>query len=289
MAVDLLSEVEAVLAGEGAHPRGPVTERGVGLVLALDAINFGSGYHDVIDKLPGLSGARTMATRLRRWASDSDGPTTGQLLALDTAACTELFGQSDDDPDHQELMHLFASALVDLGRYVVDHHDGSFLAVVESAERSAVALAEQLLAMPFYRDRQALTDEVVHFYKRAQITAADLSRELGHQAPADFTDLDELTAFADNLVPHVLRVDGVLTYDPVVTAAIDSGRLLQAGSRAEIEIRACGVAVVEELTDRLRARLAPVRAMDVDLALWTRGGRPEYKAVPRHRTRTIYY
>jgi hypothetical protein len=28
---------------------------------------------------------------------------------------------------------------------------------------------------------------------------------------------------------------------------------------------------------------------DIDNALWTRGGGPEYKAVPRHRCRTIYY
>jgi hypothetical protein len=28
---------------------------------------------------------------------------------------------------------------------------------------------------------------------------------------------------------------------------------------------------------------------DVDNALWYRGQRPEYKARPRHRCRTIYY
>jgi hypothetical protein len=28
---------------------------------------------------------------------------------------------------------------------------------------------------------------------------------------------------------------------------------------------------------------------DIDNALWTRGGAPEYKAVPRHRCRTIFY
>jgi hypothetical protein len=28
---------------------------------------------------------------------------------------------------------------------------------------------------------------------------------------------------------------------------------------------------------------------DIDNALWTRGGTPQYKAVPRHRCRTIFY
>ncbi len=44
--------------------------------------------------------------------------------------------------------------------------------------------------MPFFDD--------VGFYKRAQITASDLV----HAGLARFTDIDALTIFADNLVPH---------------------------------------------------------------------------------------
>ena len=39
------------------------------------------------------------------------------------------------------------------------------------------------------------------FYKRAQIVASDLALA----GVAEFDDLDRLTIFADNLVPHVLR------------------------------------------------------------------------------------
>ena len=55
--------------------------------------------------------------------------------------------------------------------------------------------------MPFFADPG--------FYKRAQIVPNDLAVA----GVADFRDLDRLTIFADNLVPHVLRVDGVLRYD----------------------------------------------------------------------------
>ena len=47
------------------------------------------------------------------------------------------------------------------------------------------------------------------FYKRAQIAAADLALA----GVARFADLDRLTIFADNLVPHVLRCDGRARYD----------------------------------------------------------------------------
>jgi hypothetical protein len=262
-------------------------ERLAAEILTLDAINFGSGYHDVVDKEPGCSGATTMATRWRRRLTPT-WPSATELEALDPADCATIFGQDPDHGDQAELMGLFATALNDLGSFVADGFGGSFLAVVAAAQGSARRLTSSLLAMPLYRDRYPGPPEV-HFYKRAQITAADLARAFAHQPPARFDDLDQLTAFADNLVPHVLRVDGVLGYDPELAATIDGGHRLEAGSVAEIEIRAAGVEAVERLTARLSDSGRPVRAMDVDLALWTRGGLPRYKAVPRHRARGPYY
>ena len=117
------------------------------------------------------------------------------------------------------------------------------------------------------------------FYKRAQIVPSDLALA----GAASFEDLDRLTIFADNLVPHVLRVDGVLRYDPELAAHIDSERLLPQG-RAEQEIRACALQAVEQLAERTGT---PPR--ELDILLWNRGQAPEYKAVPRHRTRSVYY
>jgi hypothetical protein len=125
--------------------------------------------------------------------------------------------------------------------------------------------------MPFFDDRG--------FYKRAQITPQDL--QLG--GIADFHDIDRLTIFADNLVPHVLRTDGVLNYHPDLAAAIDSEQLLAAGEQ-EREIRACAVHACEQIAARLGV---PPRTLD--MWLWNRGQDPRYKARPRHRTRTVFY
>ncbi|MEM9891781.1 MAG: queuosine salvage family protein [Actinomycetota bacterium] len=263
-------------------------------VIVSNAVNFGSGYHDVVDKDPGLSGARTMAARLTRALDDlpvAPAAATGWLRSLTAADCATVFGQSLDHPEQAELMALFADALNQVGRWVAGRGEGSFAAVVAEADGSAQRLAGQLLAMPFYLDRASVPDDpegrVVHFYKRAQITAADLARALPGWPPAAFVDLGLLTAFADNLVPHVLRIDGALEVEAAVVAAIDRGERLPAGGRAELELRAAGVEAVERLVRLIDD--PDVRAMDLDLALWLRGGGAHYKAHPRHRTRCTFY
>ena len=108
-----------------------------------------------------------------------------------------------------------AEALRDLGRFLGDR---SALDLVEQAGGSAERLATLLArGMRFFDDRG--------FYKRAQIVPSDLALA----GLAEFHDLDRLTIFADNLVPHVLRVDGVLRYDPGLAARIDAGELLPQG------------------------------------------------------------
>ncbi len=182
------------------------------------------------------------------------------------------------DPGH-ELMGHFATHLNALGALVREH--GSFLALARSGDGSAVRLAARLAAEPAWRDVSPYDGDEIPFYKRAQIAAADLAR--AGVAPAG--DLADLTLFADNLVPHVLRLDGVLELDPDLADRIETGTLLRHDSAEEVEIRACAVHAVELLV----AAHGSTTAMAVDDALWHRGGAPRYKAVPRHRARTTDY
>ena len=170
--------------------------------------------------------------------------------------------------DH-ELISLYAQALRELGRFLGDR---SALDLVAQAGGSADRLGSILAgSLAFYDDRG--------FFKRAQIVGNDLALA----GVARFEDLDELTIFADNLVPHVLRCDGVLVYDAALGARIDAEHLLTTG-RQEQEIRACAVHACELLSERLGV---PARVLD--MWLWTRGQDPALKARPRHRCRTVYY
>ena len=250
------------------------------LVLAGDAVNFGSGYHDVVRKRPGLSGARTMAAALGDYVDQTGSLTAARLQRVTMQDCAQIFGQELDGGALQELMERFGQALRDLGTFLADRFSRSALNLIDSAEGSAVTLAESLCDMPFYQDAVQHRGRPVAFYKRAQITPADL-----HRANlADFNDLDKLTAFADNLVPHVLRVSGVLDYHLDLADRIDRGVGLDPNCEEEVEIRAAGVHTVERIGQKLG-----MRAMDVDLLLWEMGARPEFKAVRRHRTRSVFY
>jgi hypothetical protein len=252
---------------------GASLEQRAAFSLTLNAINFGSGWFPTLRKPAGLSGFRTIEAALR-----ARGPWTAEELAgLDTAEVAATFGQ---DPAH-ELMALFTRALRELGERVTVEYFGRFLGLVRSAEGSAERLAETLAAWPTWHDVSSYRGARVPFFKRAQIAAGDL--HLSGVAPAG--DVDRLTLFADNLVPHVLRLDGVLEFDDRLVGRIDDGLLLEHGSPEEVEIRACALHAVELLV----TAHGDTNATVVDNILWTRGGLPRYKARPRHRARTTAY
>ena len=229
-------------------------------MLILDTINFGSGWF-------GELGATTdgLTERLTAHARAERPWTATELRALDAR-----HGRRDARPrpaEHQ-LTRLYSAALNHLGAFLGHRPMAGVLG--DSAE----ALAERLAAgMPFFDDRG--------FYKRAQIAANDL-----HLAGVvSYPDVDRLTIFADNLVPHVLRLDGVLRYSDELAAG--DRRRPRADRRRRVRARAARLR-----RPRLRGRsrsgsASPPRLLDN--WLWNRGQHPPYSERPAHITRTVYY
>jgi hypothetical protein len=256
-------------------------------VVAWNAVNFGSGWFPQLHKRPGLSGARSLAEALADHVAREGPPTAEWLAAADAAVCASVFRQPHPGPV-DDLLGLFAQAWRDLGALLAERYDGSAAALVRAAGGSAATLVEALGSMPLahdvatYGERPSTVE--VPFFKRAQITVSHLARAFDGQGLGRFEDVDRLTAFADNLVPHVLRMRGVLVYDRGLAARIDGGDLLRPGSPEEVEIRACGVHAVE-----LLARTAGLTPAAVDHQLWQQGQSPGVKAVARHRCRCSWY
>lgn len=283
---DTLAAEEPPLLPE-ERPSGGDDESVAAQVVAWNAVNFGSGWFPVLAKREGLSGARTLAEALADHVAEHGAPTAEWLAGADAARCAEVFGQPHPGPV-DDLLDLFARAWRDLGDLLLDRFDGSAAALVASAEGSAEALVTTLGTMPLARDvaRYGRGDDEIEvpFYKRAQITVSHLVRAFGGHGLGHFDDADRLTAFADNLVPHVLRTAGVLVYDDDLAERIAREELLEPGSPDEVEIRACGLYAIELLA--ARTGLSPSA---IDHQLWQRGQDPAVKAIPRHRCRCSWY
>jgi hypothetical protein len=233
-------------------------------VLVLDTITFGSGWFPTLRH----GSTHAMTERLTafvrgRGGASWWGPELGAVSAADVAAVL------DEDAAHP-LMALYADGLAQLGAFAAGRDALELIATAGgSAARFAAQLAE---GMAFFDD--------TGYFKRAQITANDLVLA----GVATFDDIDELTVFADNFLPHVLRLDGVLVLDEALAARIDRGDLLETGSAEERELRACAVHACEGLARRLGV---PPRLLDN--WLWNRGCEPGYLARPAHLARTVFY
>ena len=257
--------------------------------LLLDAINFGSGWFPALRKREGMSGYRTIASASKDYFEGNGHPSAEDLRRTTSADMASMLGQDVRHPEVAELLELFARAWRDFGIWLGDRHQNCYANVVESAEHSAEQLVRSLVEMPLYQD-VALYDELaVPLYKRAQITAADLYLAFAGEGWGAFKDLDSLTLFADNLVPHVLRCRGVLRYDPGLLARIEARDSLDVGSQEEVEIRAVAVEAVERLVRAVSERGRETSARALDGLLWNAGQDPKIKANPRHRGRCSFY
>jgi hypothetical protein len=265
---------------------GPAT---VAYLVTLGTLRFGSGYHPRLAKRSGFSVGQSLVASLTA-RFEAQGPfEVDELIKITTEDCAELFGQDLSDSVQGELMDLFSRALRDLGRMLREQYAGSFTALVESADGSAVRLVDTLAQVPYFADVQRYRGLEVPFFLRAQRIVIDLAQAFLLEGPGRFTDLDVLAPSADNAIAHVLRMDGVLRYDRGLMERIDRGEPVPAHSEREVEIRAAAIHGVELIRHEVAKTHPDVTTLHIDTWLRARGRAPAYRAKPRHRSRTVLY
>jgi len=258
-------------------------------VLCLDAVNFGSGYFPHLAKREGHSGYGTLASRLADRFHTSGAWTAADLTSLTPSDLRALLRQRPGNWAIDELMARYASSLQQLGRWIGAAYAGSFERLVTASDRSAIKLVRRLSTCPAFSDCPRYDGRSIPLLKRAQIAAWDLYLAFAGHGPGALDDIGCLTAFADNVVPHALRIEGVLHYANELARRIDTGELLGAGSEEEIELRACSVHAVELLAERIRQMGHHVYPALIDYILWNRPRDDRFRSLPRHRTRTTAY
>jgi len=273
---------------EGQHHFIGDREQTAAYVLALDAINFGSGYKPYMaaEGWPLIEGSTyyTIATGLKE-RFETGGVTARTLAAMTAGDVAAFLHLPPAGPYSREFSELCAESLQALGRLVESKYDGSFLKLVESTHHASENLVRILMDLPSFQDVHDYHGQPVAFLKRAQIAAADLQLAFRAHGQEFFSDIAGLTIFADNKVPHVLHTDGILEYTEDLAGRIAAGQDIASGSEEEVEIRACAAHAAE-----LIAAAKNMRVMDVDHALWHRGSEgAAYRKKPSHRTLSWFY
>jgi hypothetical protein len=262
-------------------------------LLVVDSINFcfwpasGNPKWEVKYQSETLSGYVALAAALKN-ALESGVPLTDAryLAHLSLTALKKILGGAGK----LQLLESRVRNLNELGEALTRDYHGSACAFLETAAHSALKLVRLLAeTLSSFRDSADHQGKKVFFYKRAQIFAADLSGALQGKDLGFFYDLDKLTAFADYKVPQVLRHLGILRYEKALAEKIENQVLIDAGSPEEVEIRANTIWAVERIRQELLARGKNLKAMGIDWILWNLGQQDDYRALPYHRTLTIFY
>lgn len=257
--------------------------------LLLDAVNFGSGYFPYLNKEEGLSGYFTVASRLKQYVQANGIPDPRELLSMSREKCAGIFQQPLDNPHANELMSLFAWAWRDLAHWAISEFDGDYLGFLRTA-RSAQQAVAMVSSMQAFRDVTWYYNLRVPFLKRAQILLHDMDvAEPRHDLLA-FSDIDDLSAFADNVLPYVFISDGLMTCHPWLEGRIEREELLGYGSIEEIELRACSLHICEVVAQVISEEYSPIPVRRLDFLIWNRGQQLKRSSSrKRHRARSVFY
>ncbi len=268
-------------------------ENMVAYILVLDTINFcfwpvaGTPRWEIGHGPQKLSGYYGLAAALRQ-ALESGSPLTDAeyLATLSREGLNAILGGRG----MLQLLDARVRNLNELGRVLLNNYGGAATHLVEAAAGSAIGLARLVAkTLSSFQDVAWYEGEMVYFYKRAQILAADLHGALHGTGFGRFTDIDQLTAFADYKLPQVLRQLGVLRYAAALENRIDRQVLLDPGSFEEVEIRANTIWAVELIRQEAGKGGMELPARQIDWMLWNMGQEADYRVKPYHRVRTIFY
>ncbi len=181
-----------------------------------------------------------------------------------------------------------------VGQILVEEYKGDWLNFVNSGPKklyqNGEGLIERLVSQfERFRDTSIYLGEEVHFLKLAQLAFWGIHRELGKYGDFYIEDMENMTAFADYIVPVSLEKMKIITYSEKLKNKIEQGVLIESGSIEEIEIRAATLFVTAQLTEeinKLRLDEKKIIIPQLDFKLWT-----DFHAnkSPHHLTKTIMY
>jgi hypothetical protein len=216
---------------------------------------------------------------------------SGEYLAKVTRKDLEsVFSGTIEMPMLDERVVLFN----EVGRVLVEKYQGRYSNFVRSCAPRLYANGDGLLErltteFPRFRDVSMYHGSEVHIFKLAQLGIWGMHLALSPRGAWKLEDAENLTAFADYIVPVGLRVMNIFEYAPELEKQINGLVEVKRDSEAEIELRASSIYVIAKLTDEINKRrpgMEPLLQPQVDFRFWK-----SYHAThwPHHLTKTVMY
>ena len=183
--------------------------------------------------------------------------------------------------------------LNNVGDTLVTKYDGDWINFIDDGPKKLYDNGEGLverLVRDFKRfdDHSIFENEKVYFLKLAQLAFWGIHRELS-KSYFFIEDMENMTAFADYIIPVALESFGIVKYSSGLKEKIDSGILVDRDSIEEIEIRSTSIYVTAKLTELInnyKNEEEKIIIPQLDFKLWTDFHADER---PHHLTKTIMY
>ncbi len=272
-------------------------------------LEFGSGFRLVLRQFVGRGAHETMTTGLFSLFITYGDITAATMVGLSLFEVSTLFSiplsveedvggslagvmtQYVDSPVKALAVYIHR-VLADCGRILQARNCADFFELIVKELKPSAAepieadrLIEMLVGIfPAFNDVGQHKGKPVHVFKKAQLLCANLNQAFESGGISfGVSKVDQLTVFADNVIPCVLRAEGVLVLSENLAERIDSGKVLAVGDE-EIELRLAAVEACERL-----AQLSGLTTRALDFYLWELGKEPKYRGLNRHYTQTTVF
>ena len=241
-------------------------------------------------KIENLSDTDAMVYQIEKALLEGVPLTQGHYMRdMDLKEFKRIFTGNIEMPMADEKVEI----LNNVGDTLVTKYDGDWINFIEDGPKKLYDNGEGLverLVRDFKRfdDHSFFENEKVYFLKLAQLAFWGIQRELSKRY-FHIEDMENMTAFADYIIPVALESFGIVKYSSGLKEKIDLGILIDRDSIEEIEIRSTSIYVTAKLTELInnyKNEEEKIIIPQLDFKLWTDFHADER---PHHLTKTIMY
>ena len=180
-----------------------------------------------------------------------------------------------------------------VGDVLVNNYKGDWVNFINNGPKKLYASGEGLIERLIseferFNDSSPYQNDRVYFLKLAQLAFWGIHRELS-RSYFEIEDMENMTAFADYIIPVALESFGIVHYSKELKEKIENGIMIERDSTEEIEIRAATIYVTAKLTEEINKSKSldeQIIIPQLDFKLWTQFHADK---TPHHLTKTIMY